>query len=338
MSKMRPLMLRALSGEATSEIPLWLMRQAGRYLPEYRALRAKAGSFLNLCFNPAQAAEVTLQPLRRFPLDAAILFSDILVIPHALGQSLAFVEGEGPRLGALDIDALDTENFEQKLHPVYETLQLVRQELAPGKTLIGFAGAPWTVACYMVDGQGGGAFEKTRAMASQNPAAFDLLLDKVSAATATYLISQIRNGADTVQIFDSWSGLVPANDFDRLIAEPTRKIVSAVKAACPDVPVIGFPRGSGAKAAHYAAVTGIDAIGFDQSSVFSAAPNNLCIQGNLAPEVLLAGGDALAQETERVLQSAGNRPFVFNLGHGVIKETPVEHVEQLVRRVKEFRR
>lgn len=279
-----------------------------------------------------------MQPLRRFSLDAAILFSDILVIPYALGQSLAFVEGEGPRLGTLDIDALDIDHFEKKLEPIYETLQRVRQDLAPGKTLIGFAGAPWTVACYMVDGQGGGTFEKTRATATENPAEFDVLLSKVSAATATYLISQIKNGADTVQIFDSWSGLVPANDFDRLVVEPTRQIVRAVKTACPDVPVIGFPRGSGAKAAHYAQTTGVDAIGFDQATDFSAAPDNICVQGNLAPETLLAGGADLTREATRVLQSAGDRPFVFNLGHGVIKETPVSHVEHLVRIVKDFRR
>ena len=332
------LMIRALKGEATDRIPLWLMRQAGRYLPEYRALRAEAGSFMNLCFTPEKAAEVTLQPIRRFDFDAAIMFSDILVIPYALGQSLTFAEGEGPKLGALNPDALDLLSFEDKLLPIYETLRLVKKDLAPEKTLIGFAGAPWTVLCYMIQGGGNKTFDKAKAFARDNPGEFHFLLDAVTSATSAYLVSQIRAGADTVQIFDSWAGLCPEENFEEFIVKPMEEIVDSVRAACDDVPIIGFPRGIGDRTCRYCEVTAVDAIGIDQANTFAPVPKNVCIQGNLDPEILLKGGEDQVNETARILAAAEDRPFVFNLGHGIIKETPPDHVAALAAQVKAFRR
>lgn len=331
-------MLEALTGKATSYTPIWLMRQAGRYLPEYRELRAKAGSFLNLCYTPDMAAEITLQPLRRFDLDAAILFSDILVIPHALGQGLDFVEGEGPVLPPLerlsDFDNLDITGFEEKLAPVYKTLSLLKRDLPVQKTLIGFAGAPWTIACYMLHGRGGGKFERATSIAAEDPEAFKQFLFKLADVTAAYLISQIRHGADTVQIFDSWAGLVPEQHFyDRVIA-PAARIVSAIKAVYPNVPVIGFPRQAGNQYAAYAAETGISALGLDPAADISAMPRDICLQGNLAPELLLSGGDPMRLAVVEILDKAAGRPFVFNLGHGVIKETPPEHVAELIALVR----
>lgn len=331
-------MLEALHGKVTNYTPIWLMRQAGRYLPEYRELRARAGSFLNLCYTPATAVEITLQPLRRFDLDAAILFSDILVIPHALGQGLDFVEGEGPVLPPLEklssFDNLDISGFEKKLAPVYETLSLLKRDLPAQKTLIGFAGAPWTVACYMLHGRGGGTFGRAAEMAAAAPEAFKEFLFKLADVTAAYLISQIKHGADTVQIFDSWAGLVPEEYFhDRVIA-PTARIVSAIKAVYPDVPVIGFPRQAGKNYAAYIAQTGISALGLDPAADISAMPKNICLQGNLDPQLLLSGGDAMRDAVLRILDKAAGRPFVFNLGHGVIKETPPQHVADLIALVR----
>lgn len=335
-------MLQALQGQVTPHMPIWLMRQAGRYLPEYRALRAEAGSFLNLCYNPSMAVEITLQPLRRFDLDAAILFSDILVIPHALGQGLDFVEGEGPVLPPLqslaDFDRLDVSGFEQKLAPVYETLSRLKNELAPEKTLIGFAGAPWTVACYMLHGRGGGKFERAAEMATADPAGFKTFLLKLADVTAAYLISQIRHGADTVQIFDSWAALVPDEYFhDRIIA-PTARMVAAIKAVYPDVPIIGFPRQAGRHYADYAAQTGISALGLDPQADIFAMPQSICLQGNLDPQLLLAGGEGMRSAVTRIMAAADGRPFIFNLGHGVIKETPPEHVTELISLVRQHKR
>ncbi|MDP2205768.1 MAG: uroporphyrinogen decarboxylase [Alphaproteobacteria bacterium] len=335
-------MLQALRGQVTQYTPIWLMRQAGRYLPEYRALRAEAGSFLKLCYNPSMAVEITLQPLRRFDLDAAILFSDILVIPHALGQGLDFVEGEGPILPPLetlaDFDLLDISGFEQKLAPVYETLSRLKEQLPPEKTLIGFAGAPWTVACYMLHGRGGGKFERATETAAADPQGFKTFLLKLADVTADYLISQIKHGADTVQIFDSWAALVPDEYFhDRIIA-PTARIVSAIKAVYPDVPIIGFPRQAGRHYADYAGQTGISALGLDPQADISAMPKNICLQGNLDPQLLLTGGEDMQRAVTRIMDAASGRPFIFNLGHGVIKETPPEHVAALISLVRQYKR
>lgn len=335
-------MLQALCGQVTPHTPIWLMRQAGRYLPEYRALRAEAGSFLNLCYNPSMAVEITLQPLRRFDLDAAILFSDILVIPHALGQGLDFVEGEGPVLPPLqtiaDFDLLDVSGFEQKLAPVYETLSRLKKELPADKTLIGFAGAPWTVACYMLHGRGGGKFERATEMAAADPQGFKTFLLKLADVTAAYLISQIKHGADTVQIFDSWAALVPDERFYDHIIAPTMRIVSAIRAVYPDVPIIGFPRQAGRHYADYAAQTGVSALGLDPQADISAMPKNICLQGNLDPQLLLVGGDDMRAAVMRIMDAAAGRPFIFNLGHGVIKETPPEHVTALISLVRHHKR
>ncbi len=323
------LFLDALRGQRTKRPPFWLMRQAGRYLPEYRALRAKAGSFLDLCFNPAQAAEVTLQPLRRFDMDAAILFSDILVIPHALGQTLAFQEGEGPKLGKLDIQALEKnqDNIQKKLSPVLETVERVKGALDSDKALIGFAGSPWTVACYMIEGGSSRDFAQARSFAKTKPDEFSRLMDILVVATTDYLSAQIKAGADAVQLFDSWAER--ADDFEQQIIKPTQKIISALKIKHPDVPVIGFPRGAGSYYPAYAKATGIDALGLDQTVLLEKAAEyqDICtVQGNLDPDVLLKGGTALQSGATRILEALSPKPFIFNLGHGVIKETPPEHV------------
>jgi uroporphyrinogen decarboxylase len=333
-------LLAALRGELTPDVPFWLMRQAGRYLPEYRELRARAGSFLKLCYNPAFAAEVTLQPLRRFDMDAAILFSDILVVPQALGQQLDFVEGEGPKLGPLAIETLRYNP--EVLSPMYETLRLVRNELPAEKALIGFAGAPWTLACYMVQGFGDGAFEKVKTYAFNNQEAFDSLINTLTEVTIDYLSSQLTHGADVVQLFDSWSGLLPEPYFMRWAVEPARRIAAAVRHRHPGALLIGFPRGAGALYPRYAVGSGMDGIGLDQHLPIGQAVSDLsqvaCLQGNLDPEALLAGGDALRRGVEKILDAVRERPFIFNLGHGVIKETPPEHVAELGRLVRDFRR
>ncbi len=332
-------LLDVLNGNAaTSSPPFWLMRQAGRYLPEYRALRKTAGGFLDMCFNPEFAAEVTLQPLRRFDMDAAIMFSDILVIPYALGQKLEFLEGEGPCLGPLDVNALQFDD--SKLAPVYETLRRLKTQLAAEKTLIGFAGAPWTIACYMVQGKGDGAFNEAKKFAYAKPDAFDALINLITDATTQYLINQVRAGADAMQLFDSWAGLLPEPYFTRWVIKPAQKIRAALKAACPDLPVIGFPRGAGALYKFYAEQTGMNAVGLDTQVPLDWAvqtlPKNICLQGNLDPVLLLTGGDALKENTESILRTMRGRPFIFNLGHGVIKETPPEHVAQLSAIIKGF--
>lgn len=333
-------MMTALEGKVTKNVPFWLMRQAGRYLPEYRELRQKAGSFLDLCMNPEFACEVTVQPLRRFDMDAAILFSDILIVPHALGQKLDFVEGEGPKLGAFTPDKLDFSAFEKKTAPIYETVRRVRAELDNDKTLIGFAGAPWTVACYMIEGRGNKTFPAAREFALNNGAAFDELIGLLVQATARYLSAQIAAGADVVQIFDSWAGLAPKEHFERWVIEPTRKIADLVRKEHSGAKIIGFPREAGASYKDYAAKAGIDGIGLDQSVDLASAIRDfggkVCLQGNLAPEILLAGGKALEEETLRILNAMRGQPFIFNLGHGVIKETPPEHVAALSKIIRSF--
>jgi uroporphyrinogen decarboxylase len=337
------LFLQALQGRKTDRVPFWLMRQAGRYLPEYRELRKQAGSFLDLCFNPDMACEVTLQPLRRFDMDAAILFSDILVVPYALGQPLRFIEGEGPRLDPMpEYPAFDETIFHEKLSPVYQTVEKVRANLQEDKALIGFAGAPWTVACYMVNGKGDGAFEKVVEKARTADADFDVLVNVLTEATISYLSRQIEHGADAVQVFDSWAGLLPENLFDKYVVAPTAKIVSALRKRHPETPVIGFPRGAGNNYARYASHTGVQGLGLDQkvdiASLVKETSPSLCLQGNLSPELLLAGGTAMQEKIIDILETAQDRPFIFNLGHGVIKETPPEHVTLLAETVKGFKK
>ena len=337
MSAPKPL-LAVLQGERIDPPPVWLMRQAGRYLPEYRATRAAAGGFLNMVYAPETAAEITLQPLRRFPIDGAILFSDILVVPHALGQDLRFVEGEGPRL-APRLDeadaplALKAAQFE----PVYETVRQVRAALPERVTMLGFAGAPWTVATYMVAGEG--ERDPARRMAYAEPERFGRLIDLLVAATAQYLVGQIRAGAEAVQIFDSWSGALAADEYARWVIRPTAALVERVKAAAPGVPVIGFPRGAGAKILDYALGTGVDALGLDETIepawADAVLPRGLAVQGNIDNMALLAGGEALRGATARAMEAFRSRPHVVNLGHGVVPPTPVEHVAALVAQVKE---
>ncbi|MDP9195374.1 MAG: uroporphyrinogen decarboxylase [Pseudomonadota bacterium] len=338
---MKPL-LSVLGGETLSVPPVWLMRQAGRYLPEYRKIRARAGGFLNLCFNPQMAAEVTLQPVRRFGLDAAILFSDILVVPYALGQDLKFEEGEGPRLDPVRsvraLDRLSLDRIQDKLSPVYETVRLVKTGLSQDAALIGFAGAPWTVATYMVEGQGSRDFAEAKGWAWRDPAGFSRLLDLLVQATADYLCAQVDAGAEVLQIFDTWAGALPEDLFDRCVIEPTRALVQKVRQRHPHIPVIGFPKGAGVQAMRYAEQTGVTALGLDPAVPLSWARDTLQkrwpVQGNLDPVLLLTGGEAMDRGVDHILDTLGHGPFVFNLGHGILPPTPPEHVERLVRRVR----
>ena len=327
-------------GKIPKDVPFWLMRQAGRYLPEYKALRAQAGSFMNLCFTPEWAAEVTLQPVVRFDMDAAILFSDILVLPHALGQTVQFVENEGPQLAPLDIQALDISQLPEKISPILETVRLTRQKLSENKSLIGFAGAPFTVACYMIDGKGGG-FPLMQKHSRENTAFVSQLIDIITDATIDYLSAQIKAGADIVKIFDSWAGLIPENRFEDWAIRPAKRIYQALSKAYPDTPLIGFPRGACLKALDYAEQSGISAIAIDQDFDIEKAcrlfDRKTVLQGNLSPDLLLKGGDAMKKEAERILQATQDRPFVFNLGHGIIKETPPQHVADLANIIRTFR-
>jgi uroporphyrinogen decarboxylase len=335
-------LLGALTGQAVSPPPIWLMRQAGRYLPEYRKLRGQMASFLDLCLNPKLAAEVTLQPLRRFDLDAAIVFSDILMVPYALGQSVEFVEGEGPRLNPVRCETalakLDLAAAPAQFTPVYETLERVTAELPAGVPVIGFCGAPWTVATYMVGGSGSKDQAEARLWAYQDPAAFQRLIDLLVEISTSYMLGQVKAGASVLQIFDSWAGSLPEDGFRRWCIEPTRVMVRRLKAEVPDVPVIGFPRGSGVLAEAYAKETGIDAIGCDTSLplawIAERLQRQVPVQGNLDPVLLLAGGVALDRRVAEILAALAAGPFVFNLGHGILPETPPEHVTQLVGLVK----
>lgn len=342
--------LKTLNGSKTEKVPFWFMRQAGRYLPEYRALRQEAGGFLDLVYHPEHASEVTMQPIRRFGMSAAILFSDILVIPQALGQDLRFETGEGPKLKALqsdeDIQNLDPKNIDEVLNPIYETVRLTRQKLKDENfedtALIGFAGSPWTVACYMVEGGGSKTFQNTKIWAYQNPETFQNLVDILVQSTSHYLINQIEAGAEAIQLFDSWSGVLDTHNFNQWVIKPTKAIIERVKQAYPDIPVIGFPREAGDKAVKYAKETGIQALGLDFSVSPAWAKDNvqtLCpVQGNLDPVMLLAGGEMLDKTAKNILETFADKPFIFNLGHGVIKETPPEHVAQLCNIIRNFRR
>lgn len=331
-------LLSVLGGQAAAVPPIWLMRQAGRYLPEYRALRAKAPDFVQFCLNPDLATEVTLQPVRRFGLDAAILFADILLIPHALGQKLWFAEGEGPRLeplrNAKSIAALRYNA--EKLMPVMQTIGQVRDALGADTALIGFAGAPWTVATYMVEGRGGTDHEAIRRWAWGEPESFAQLMDVLVESTSAYLIAQADAGAEALQLFESWAGTVPAGLFARAVLEPTSRIVAAVKAKHPTTPIIGFPRGAGAWLSRYAQATKMDGIGIDQMTDIAAIelPSRIARQGNLDPVLLLEGGEAMRKEAKRLKEVMRGQPFIFNLGHGVMQPTPPEHVADLAAAVR----
>lgn len=335
-------LLRALAGECHATPPIWLMRQAGRYLPEYRAVREKAGSFLDLCFTPKLATEVTLQPIRRFGFDAAILFSDILVVPHALGQRVSFEEGEGPKLDALEgpsaLGRLRSELEHRELEPIYETIARVKAELPPAVALLGFCGAPWTVATYMIAGCGTVDQRPARLFAYHHGEAFAQLIDGLVAASASYLVRQFQAGVDAVQIFDSWAGVLPADEFRKWCVEPVARIVSAVRALIPGARIIGFPRGAGTELEAYLEAVEVDAIGLDWMVEPGFARERIqrrrCIQGNLDPLALCVGGAVLDHATDLILESFGQGPFIFNLGHGILPDTPVVHVERLVARVR----
>ncbi|MEA1940910.1 MAG: uroporphyrinogen decarboxylase [Pseudomonadota bacterium] len=340
-SSKKPL-LAVLGGDVRTPPPVWLMRQAGRYLDEYREVRSRAKNFIDFCFSPDLAAEVTLQPIRRFGFDGAILFADILLIPIALGRKVWFVTGEGPKLDPfdpLDFEALTPERAEEVLAPVGETLRRVAPELPGETTLIGFAGAPWTVATYMVEGGGSKDRFSARVAAWRHPEAFDGMLEKIADATARYLVMQARAGADVLKIFDSWAEGLPEPLFERVVIRPTRRIVEAVRAAGVDVPIIGFPRGAGAFYARYARETGITAIaldtGMDPAWAQSMLPEGMPVQGHLDPAALRAGGKALQSETQRLLDAWSGRPHIFNLGHGITPDVPVAHVHELLACIRE---
>jgi uroporphyrinogen decarboxylase len=333
-------LLNVLRGKQEPVLPVWLMRQAGRYLPEYRALRAEKGGFLELAYDSDCAAEITLQPIRRFGFDGAILFSDILVIPHAMGQDLWFETGEGPRLAPpLVGHAFDKlVPVPERLDPIFETVRKVRADLPPETTFLGFAGSPWTVATYMVAGQGSKDQSDARRMAYNDPAKFGVLIDAIVSATVDYLSGQIDAGVDAVQLFDSWAGSLSPAQFEQWVIAPTVKIVSALKARHPETPIIGFPKGAGGKLPAYARETGVDAVGVDESVdpawAHANLPKNMPVQGNLDPLALIAGGTALESAVTRILNAFADRPHVFNLGHGILPDTPIEHVEKLLTLVR----
>ena len=333
-------LLATLRGARQEKPALWLMRQAGRYLPEYRALRETKGGFLELCYDSEAAAEVTLQPIRRFGFDGAILFSDILVVPHALGQHLWFEAGEGPRLAPPLIDSTlaSLEAMPQRLDPVYGTVARVAASLPAETTFLGFAGSPWTVATYMVAGQGSKDQAQARRMAFGDPGAFGAIIDAIVDLSVTYLSDQIENGVEAVQLFDSWAGSLSPAQFERWVIAPNAEIVRRLKALHPDTPIIGFPKGAGGKLASYANEVGADAIGLDETVdpvwADKALPAHLPVQGNLDPLALVAGGTALDSAIDRILAAFPERPHIFNLGHGIVPDTPIAHVEHLIRRVR----
>jgi uroporphyrinogen decarboxylase len=338
MSRTKPL-LRALARKGTERPPWWLMRQAGRYLPEYRAVRSRARDFVKLCLTPRLAAEVTLQPVRRFGMDGAILFSDILMIPHALGQKLAYHEGEGPVLEPIEdhigITRLDPSRATRHLAPVFEAVERVAAVLDPKTALIGFAGSPWTVASYMVEGGTSRDFRKVKGWSYQDPEEFGVLIDLLTEVTIEFLAGQIEAGAEVVQLFDSWAGVLPEVPFARWVIEPTRRIVAALKQRCPGHPVIGFPRAAGLLYERYLKETGVDGISLDTTVPVSHARDRLqpfaTVQGNLDPVLLMCGGAVLEEAGRALLRTLGAAPFVFNLGHGVLPETPPENVHALAR-------
>ena len=336
------ILLDTLKGSRGSRLPVWFMRQAGRYLPEYRALRAEKGGFLELVYDSEAAAEITVQPLRRFGFDGAILFSDILIVPYALGQDLWFEAGEGPRLAPPLVDAVWqglTPAYE-RFEAVYETVRRCRATLAPEVTMLGFAGSPWTVATYMVAGQGSKDHHAARTLAYRDPGAFGSLIGAIEEASFEYLVGQIDAGAEAVQLFDSWAGSLSPAQFEQWVIAPNARLAGRLHAARPGIPVIGFPKGAGGKLPAYARETGVDAVGVDETVdpvwIDKELPAGMPVQGNLDPMQLLAGGPDLDEAVERVCRAFAGRPHVFNLGHGIDKETPIGHVEQALAALRRF--
>jgi uroporphyrinogen decarboxylase len=338
------LLMAALRGHPQARAPIWLMRQAGRYLPEYREVRSKAESFLELCYTPALAVEITMQPVRRFAMDGAILFSDILLIADALGCSVEFIEGVGPKLRPIRtsaaISGLNAAQLGPQLAPVYQAVRELRRILPQETALIGFAGAPWTVAAYMVEGEGSREFHAARAFARREPETFALLIDLLTEATIVYLRGQIEAGADVLQLFDSWAGVLPETEFVRWCQAPTARIVRRLKEDYPWVPIIAFPRGAGLRYRGFAEVVPVDGLSLDTTVPLDWARRTLagvCLQGNLDPVALLAGGDCARDEAKRILRTCQGTPFIFNLGHGVLPETDPDEVAALVAYVKSYR-
>lgn len=339
----KKLLLRALDGETLPVPPIWMMRQAGRYLPEYRATRAQAGDFLSLCYNPELAAEVTLQPIRRYGFDAAILFADILLIPQALGADLWFVTGEGPRLSTIstdaDFNALKTkDDIHDTLAPIYETVKILTRELPSETTLIGFAGAPWTVATYMIAGRGTPDQGPAHALKAENRALFQRLVDLLSEATIEYLSAQIQAGAEVVKLFDSWAGSLKGQDFDDFCLQPAKRIIAALKDRHPGIPIIAFPREGGDRYQGFARATGADCVALDNSvdAKWAAAHVQIdgCVQGNLASSHMVTGGQALVDETREIVQAFSNGPHIFNLGHGITPDADPENVQLMIDTVR----
>ncbi len=337
-------LLDTLQGANLARRPIWLMRQAGRYLPEYRELRAERGGFLALVYDTDAAAEVTVQPIRRFGFDGAILFSDILIVPYAMGQDLQFLAGEGPHLSPTLIDATleSLTAVPERLTPIYETVAKVKAQLGPETTLLGFAGSPWTVATYMVAGEGSRDHHDTRALAYRDPQAFQAIIDAITDVTIEYLSGQVEAGAEGLQLFDSWAGSLAPAQFERWVIAPNAKIAAEMQRRYPHVPVIGFPKGAGEKLAAYARETGVNAVGVDETidPLWAARelPAGMPVQGNLDPLLLLSGGAELEKHTIRVLEAFADRPHVFNLGHGIGQFTPIDHVEQLLKIVRGWSR
>lgn len=338
------LLLDTLNGKRGARVPLWLMRQAGRYLPEYRALREQKGGFLAMAYDSEAACEITLQPIDRFGFDGAILFSDILIVPHAMGQHLEFLAGEGPKLSPPLVDAAlegltrDTSRYD----PIYQTVRLCRQRLPEGVTMLGFAGSPWTVATYMVAGEGSRDQHEARALAYRDPAKLDAILDAIVGETIEYLSGQIEAGAEAVQLFDSWAGSLAPDEFERLVIAPNAAIVAALRERHPTTPIIGFPKGAGEKLPAYARETGVQAVGVDETLdpqwVARELPAGMPVQGNFDPLLLLAGSDGLETRARFILEAFAERPHVFNLGHGIDRRTPIAHVERLIATVRAFER
>ncbi len=339
----KKLMLRALDGETLARPPFWFMRQAGRYLEEYRKVRKTAPNFLSFCHSPDLATEVTLQPLRRYGFDAAILFSDILVIPDALGQKVEFREGEGPVLEPVrssdDLGRLSMDGLIDRMAPIFETVRRLSRDIPETTALIGFAGSPWTVATYMVEGGGSKDYQATRTWAYADPEAFGRLIDLLVDATSAYLVEQVRNGAEIIQLFDTWAGVLPEAEFRRWVIDPNARIVANLRSACPGVPVIGFPRGAGLLYEDFVRETGVDGVSLDATVPTQWASDvlqPLCtVQGNLDNILLLAGGPAMEHAVTRILDVLGRGPFIFNLGHGILPPTPPENVARVVEMIME---
>ena len=337
--------LDVFHGKMSASPPLWFMRQAGRYLPEYREIREKQKTFLDLCYTPELAAQITLQPINRFDLDAAILFSDILVIPHGLGQPLSFEKGGGPQLDPLNLSSFEKElSFEKllsKVSPVYEAIRLIRSQLSSSKALLGFSGAPWTLALYMLEGEGSRDFPKAKSQAFRHEELFSSFLDFLSTAIAFHLIEQVKAGASALQIFDSWTGCCPASHFQKWIVKPTQKIISTVRETYPQIPIVGFPKGAGVNLLEYGAQSGVSGLSLDSSTPLPWAvknlPQDLILQGNLDPLLLVAGGESLKRRIHSIHCEMKERPYIFNLGHGIVPQTPIQNVEDCVNWVRALR-